>query len=82
MQDEQYLVLSRVAYKDGTCGEWHAILYETAAGAAACYHKMREESYWQEIRVVPFSRVLVLPNGARVEGLSLDELAALIRELT
>jgi len=28
------------------------------------------------------SRVLVLPNGARVEGLSLDELAALIRELT
>jgi transposase-like protein len=28
------------------------------------------------------SRVLVLPNGARVEGLSLGELAALVRELT
>ena len=44
--------------------------------------KFRPVSVQDEDSPQEASRALVLPNGVRIEGLNLDELVALVRELT
>ena len=59
---------------------------ETGVGYETLRRWQREESALQPVRIVDDARsesaVLVLPGGVRVEGLSVEALAALVRLLS
>ncbi len=68
-------IAARLGLSDWSLGDWLRRSHEPPAGQSLRVHEVK----LTEPRVKPSQSVLVMPSGARVEGLSISDLAALLR---